>query len=208
MAEQNAHYVETDGGNALTGKVTFGAAHAVPMLAKSDGKIVRGTFDHRPHQARRKPEEWVDRRGVMYDHGVFISPSTHSLPQLATHESWTIDFEVAKQHYANIHWEGPMPTGGTGMAQHVHRVVHREMIEGKYGMTAVRPCSHCVDAEVVCRIYHSDCYKCNIPGRDTRKMLGWRCVRCRENEKLLGGCNAQFPPEKMLPGQNEFVDPD
>jgi hypothetical protein len=57
IAEQNAHYIETDGGNALTGKVTFEVAHAVPMPAGSDGKIVCGTFNNRGHQARRKPEE-------------------------------------------------------------------------------------------------------------------------------------------------------
>jgi hypothetical protein len=129
-----------------------------------------------------------------YDHGTFVPRTLHPLPKDATQASWSIDFAAAKQRYIDKRYGGVLPTVGPKL-QTVHHVAHQAMIRGKYGAVVLKPCSCCVDAGEICRVYHSKCYVWMIEGRNMKNHLGWRCYRCRSlGGHVLGpgGCNAQY----------------
>jgi len=133
------------------------------------------------------------RRGIRYDHGIFNPRALQPLPRDVTHSTWLDDFAEAKQRYLDTHCGGIVPTRWSSADKRSNRAAHMEMIEGKYGMTALKPCDHCVDNEATCRVYHGECYEW---GTQTENLgltttLGWRCLRCRKNGGTAGGCNAQ-----------------
>lgn len=105
-----------------------------------------------------------------------------------TCSTWLIDFTEAQQRYMD----------SDGRSKEYATVgAHVEMIAGRYGMTALKPCDHCIGAGETCRVYHSECYEWDLPGRSMKNHLGWRCERCRNSShkfgstSYFGGCNAQ-----------------
>lgn len=122
------------------------------------------------------------------NHGSFQPTATAALPRDATASTWLVDFVEAKKKYVDEH---PSLLNGRKV---VNPKAHVEMIEGKYGTIAQRPCDSCVADGTPCRVYHPDCYEWELPGQNTVNSLGWRCADCRlyngEGHRA-GGCNAQ-----------------
>jgi hypothetical protein len=132
-----------------------------------------------------------------YDHGIFAPPrALQPLPADATEEDWTKEFEKARQRHIDAnHSHRITPLTGPCLRA-IRRQVHREMMNGKYGMDAFKPCVHCIEAEEVCRVYHSDCYGWSFGGKAAQNQLGWRCVRCRAQHVYQGGgCDAHHVAE-------------
>jgi hypothetical protein len=124
-----------------------------------------------------------------YYHGVFKQHAAPPLPKDVTQSTRLNDFAAAEKRYTDSH---QYPSGA--VAKYARRVVHIEMIGGKYGIAALKPCSICVKVGATCRVYHPECYEWDFPGQGTICMLGWRCERCRRwenNMEFAGGCNAQ-----------------
>ncbi|KAH3944369.1 hypothetical protein HBI56_161820 [Parastagonospora nodorum] len=172
-----------DQANESAQEVGFGQGHFEMLdedkLAELDG------FDI--DQDRRAS---LPRPNQHYDHGTFTPRAHHRLPASVTHDTWTTDCEEASQRYINAHYNGVMPTTKSSL-QSLRRITHQEMIRGKYGMDALKPCTRCVEDEVVCRVYHSDCYEWVFDGMSSQYRLGWSCVKCRgRNVSGHGGCDS------------------
>jgi hypothetical protein len=142
---------------------------------------------------QRKLARTHPRLRDIHDADKFRPCKTSSLPQEATYYAWLTDMENAKTRYIATHLHGVRPNPQSSPDKYMCERAHAEMISGKYGMTALKPCDRCVEAGVTCRVYHPDCYEWYIAGRCSLAHLGWRCQRCRSTLKLRkGGCNAQF----------------
>jgi hypothetical protein len=156
-------------------------------LASEDEDLAKEeAFEHSQSVPR------ATRGGTHYDHGTFIPRYIFPLPQRATYSNWVIDFAAAKQRDIDAHYGGITPFPKSTREKTTSYTAHGDMIHGKYGMTSLKPCSHCIRAGEVCRVYHSECYEWSIHGQNAKQMLGWRCERCRlQCERHEGGCNAQ-----------------
>jgi hypothetical protein len=122
----------------------------------------------------------------------FKPAQTSTLPTDATYYAWLTDITNAKARYITTHHNGVTPKPRSSAECVMSNKVHAEMIGGKYGMTALKPCGHCIETGTVCRVYHPDCYKWHVPGRSSYHNVGWRCQLCRNSPLRIGGCNAQF----------------
>lgn len=132
-----------------------------------------------------------------YDHGVFAPPrALQPLPADATEANWKKDFDEARHRHIDTNHSHSTAPLSSPCLRAIHRQVHREMMTGKYGMDALMPCVHCAEDEVVCRVYHSDCYEWSFDERPAQSRLGWRCVKCRaQHVNRRGGCDAQHVAE-------------
>jgi len=154
-------------------------------MLDEDDLAERDAFEREQGRRASLPGRDQDR-----DHGIFTPRAHHRLPAGVTQYTWTKDFEEACQRYINAQYNGVTPTI-TSRLQYLRRVVHQEMMRGKYGMDALKSCTRCVEDEEACRVYHSDCYKWQFDGLPPQGRLGWSCVKCRGgNVSQGGGCDA------------------
>ncbi|KAF2245772.1 hypothetical protein BU26DRAFT_75486 [Trematosphaeria pertusa] len=125
------------------------------------------------------------------------------LPRDATYVNWLTDFDSWTKNNA----APGDPITDTGFETRIsvayrRALAHARLIKGKYGIVAGKPCIHCAQAGLVCRVYHPGIGLWNMTA-DPENQFGRRCAYCRPGiHKSNAACLAHWKAEG---GDSHFV---
>ncbi|KAJ4984589.1 hypothetical protein SVAN01_09911 [Stagonosporopsis vannaccii] len=111
--------------------------------------------------------------------------SSTPLPNRLDAGTWRTEYVHHKQLYVDAHGGSAVYNTQEYIDQQSSRHAHRALINGEFGIKAPVSCENCTKRGHKCRVYHPDCYKWDLPGRNAEVDLGWRCSVCRIGEQCV-----------------------